>query len=66
MDRANNSSANIAICQGSRHEQQHTNMMPEADRAEKVDIKDKLMVHDKEPNTTNYFLPCSTKIMIKL
>ena len=32
---ANNYSTNTAIYQGSRHEQHYTNMMQEADRAEK-------------------------------
>ena len=65
--RVNNCSPNIAILQGSRHEQHYTKMMQEADRAEKcytnrdsisnVDNKDKPMVIDEETNTINYCLP---------
>ena len=66
-DTANNCSTNTAICHGSRHEQHYTNMMQEADRAEKwyvntdsisnFDNKEKPTVTDKECNTINYFLP---------
>ena len=66
--KANDFSTNTAICQGSRHKQHYTNIMLEADRAEKCkaktgsiskfDNKDKPTVTDKESNTMNNFLPC--------
>ena len=64
---ANNCSTNTAICQSSRHVQHYTNMVQDADRAEKCYAntknisefknKDKPTVTDKEARTITYFLP---------
>ena len=66
IDRASNCRTSTAICQGSRPEQHYTNMIQEANKAEKCyankdnilkfDNKVKPMGIDKEPNTINYFL----------
>ena len=66
-DSTDNWSTNTAICQTSGKMKHYTNIMQEADRAEKrysntdsiskFENKDKPMVSDKEPNTTNYILP---------
>ena len=66
-DRAINCIMNTAICEGSRHDQHNTNMMQQADRAEKCyvntdsiskfDNKDKAIINNKESTTINYFLP---------
>ena len=70
-DSTNNCTRNTAICQSSRDVQHYTNMMWEADRAEKYyantdrisefENKDKPVVINKEPNTVNYFLPGSNQ-----
>ena len=75
LDRTNKCSTNAAIYQDSRHGQDYTNIMQEADRAGKCKVntdiiskfknKDKSMGIDNEPKEISDFLQVQAKIMTR-